>query len=222
MCGRFTLHSPADLLASRFKIDELPLEYAPSYNIAPTQPVLTIIPANGTGKPQLMRWGLIPAWSKKGKSGFTLINARIETLTEKASFRNLVNRRRCLILADGFFEWKQEGKTKTPYYITREKGGPFAFAGLWDQWRNEENKVVTSCTLITKDADEAIRPIHNRMPVILSAAAEDLWLGPRPYNTIKQHLLAADTIPLSFYSVSTFVNSPKNNSPRCIEPAASQ
>lgn len=220
MCGRFTLYSPPSLLSSRFKIDKLPLEYAPSYNIAPTQSVLTIIPTNSGKKTGWMRWGLIPSWSKRGKFGFSIINARIETLTEKASFRNLVNRSRCLIIADGFYEWKQDGPTKTPHYISLKNREPFAFAGLWDQWRDAENEVITSCTIITKEADETIRSLHQRMPVILSGKTESLWLGPKPFNVVKKHLSDDRTMSFSFYVVSTFVNSPSNNSPLCIHPLA--
>ncbi|NLJ81109.1 MAG: SOS response-associated peptidase [Firmicutes bacterium] len=219
MCGRFTLFTPLSQILPRFGIEDVPFDYVPSYNIAPTQTVFTIIPTDGGAKGALMRWGLIPAWRRDMKSAPTIINARAETLGEKVSFKGLVNHRRCLIIADGFYEWKQVQSAKVPIYITISARGPFAFAGLWDLWRGRKNQLVSSCTIITGKATSYFSSLHQRMPIILTEEEEKIWLSPKSFQEIKQVLIPKKTDNFTFTQVSSFVNSPANNSPQCIHPA---
>ncbi len=211
MCGRFTLHTPIHELVERFGLYEFDFPYATSYNIAPTQPVLTIVSGPNTRKGMYMRWGLVSPWQKQGQ-GRPLINARLETIAEKPTFRGLVNQRRCLILADGFFEWIKEGTTKYPVYITLDQGKPFAFAGLWD------NEKARSCTIVTQDASSALRPIHDRMPVILTPDSEALWLSAQPFPRVAKELPDQESQVFKYHPVSTLVNSPKNNDASLIVP----
>lgn len=211
MCGRFTLHTPIHELVERFGPLDFESSYTPSYNIAPTQSVLTIIPGEKNPRAFPMRWGLVPPWQGQ-RGGKPLINARLETLSEKPTFRRLVNTKRCLILADGFFEWKKEGATKHPVYITLNQGEPFAFAGLWD------NGEVPACTIVTQAASPNLKPVHDRMPVILTPESEALWLSQTPFSALQDQLPDKDSLPLSFYKVNTYVNSPNNNDATCIVP----
>lgn len=213
MCGRFTLHTPILDSVERFSLHELKIDYAPSYNIAPTQQVLTVISNEETRTALNMRWGLVPPWQKPGQSRPPLINARLETIAEKPTFRRLVNAKRCLILADGFFEWKQEGSVKYPVYITVEQGQPFAFAGLWD------NEPEPSCTIITQEAASSLQSIHHRMPLILTPDSEKLWMSPIPFAQLRDSLPDQEKRVFNHYRVSTFVNSPRNNGPTCIVPS---
>jgi len=186
MCGRFTLRTPLTVLAQQFLFDlgELPAEtqVAPRYNIAPTQTVAALRTGDsGRRELALLRWGLIPSWAKDAKIASSLINARSETLAEKPAFRTALARRRCLILADGFYEWKNEGKQKLPYYFQLQGGQPFAFAGLWDQWRPPEGggeEPVETCTIVTTMANELCGEFHDRMPVILRPGDYDFWFNP--------------------------------------------
>ncbi|NMB02397.1 MAG: SOS response-associated peptidase [Firmicutes bacterium] len=212
MCGRFTLHTPIEEIVERFSLPDLPFSYIPSYNIAPTHSVLSIIVAEGVRSASLMRWGITPPWLKKGQSGTPLINARLETLDTKPTFRGLANSQRCLIIADGFYEWKQEKSRKYPVYIRLEGGKPFAFAGLWT------NGTTPSCTIVTQEANKLIQPIHSRMPVILSPESEELWLSQVSFNEIRSSLPDQDTRQFDYYYVSTLVNSPRNNEAACILP----
>ena len=212
MCGRFTLHTPVEILVERFSLSSLDFSYNPSYNVAPTQNVFTILPKGSTPTASLIRWGLTPPWQKKGQSSPPLINARLETVADKPTFKGLVNTQRCLIIADGFYEWKKEGAKKYPVYITLDNGEPFAFAGLWD------NASPASCTIITKEANDFIKPIHHRMPVILTPETEKLWLAPLTFSEIRDSLLIENPGPLKHHRVSTLVNSPRNNVASCILP----
>ena len=152
--------------------------YSPSHNVAPTQGVLTVVAESEARRAVHMRWGLIPSWAREASIGSRMINARAETVAEKPSFRTALRRRRCLVLADGFYEWRRTGAGKRPMRITMASGEPFAFAGLWDTWRDPQDETVTSCTIITTGANDLLRPIHDRMPVILQRDQEDLWLRP--------------------------------------------
>lgn len=221
MCGRFTLSLDPDQLQMAFNLSEPPpADLAPRYNIAPSQAVAVI--ANGTSrKLEFFKWGLIPSWAKDPKIGNRLINARAETLAEKPSFRAALKKRRCLILADGFYEWKKEGKTKTPMYLRLKEGEPFAFAGLWETWKSPDDELIKSCTIITTEPNALVKKIHDRMPVILPAKAYDLWLSP-------DELPAEKTLPLlkpfaatqmKAVSVSPLVNNPAFDSRECIIPA---
>lgn len=221
MCGRFTLTvSPEDLQAA-FPNFHIPVDLPPSYNIAPSQPI-PIIPNDGENRLDFYHWGLIPSWTKVEKLGkFNLINARSETAAEKPSFKNSLKRRRCLILADGFYEWSKStsGKGKTPYYFTMKDQKPFAFAGLWEIWNSPEGDPLKSACILTTTPNELVKPIHDRMPVILASEDHDTWLDPVENKAeVFQPLLRSFPAELmQTYPVSTFVNSPKNNSPQCIQ-----
>lgn len=222
MCGRFTLATdPMNFI--RFLLGyDVSDAFAPRYNIAPTQPV-AVVPNNGTGRIEFFRWGLIPAWAKDPKIGNRMINARAETLAEKPSFRNPYRRRRCLVLADGYYEWRKEpgGTAKTPFYIRMASEEPFAFAGLWEAWRPQgEVEPVLSCSIITCPANEMLQPIHHRMPVILDQETYDLWLDPVECApaTLNHLLTPYPADEMEAFAVSRLVNQPKNDSPECILP----
>jgi putative SOS response-associated peptidase YedK len=218
MCGRYTLASNTQKLAEAFSGLEVPAELPPRYNIAPSQAV-AVVANNNPHKLEFFQWGLIPSWAKDPKIGNQMINARAETLAEKASFKNAYKRRRCLVLADGFYEWKkEEDKTKTPMYIRLASGEPFAFAGLWEIWHQGEDMVL-SCTIITTNPNELMAQIHNRMPVILPATAYEQWLNPaeRPPDQLNSLLQPYPAELMTAYPVSKLVNSPRNDSPELIE-----
>ncbi|HEY9728669.1 MAG TPA: SOS response-associated peptidase [Chroococcales cyanobacterium] len=222
MCGRYSQRQSADVIAKAFEVDNVPA-LEPRYNIAPTQSVPTVLQPSVSQSRQfkMLHWGLIPKWAKDSKIGAKLINARAETVAEKPSFRSAFRKRRCLVLADGFYEWQQQEnkKQKQPYYFRLNDGQPFAFAGLWEQWEDVSGEAIDSCTLLTTDANELMRPVHNRMPVILNPKDYERWLDPevkepeqlqpllRPYST--QEMLA--------YPVSTAVNKPSNDNAECIK-----
>lgn len=221
MCGRFTLTTDTKKLAEAFVDYELPAELLPRYNIAPTQPV-AVIANNGQQKIELFQWGLIPAWAKDPKIGSRMINARSETLAEKPSFKNAYKRRRCLVLADGFYEWKKaEGsRTKTPIYIRLASGEPFGFAGLWESWHGPDGAHMLSCTIITTTPNQLLAEIHDRMPVILPGQAYEQWLDPaeRAPDQLQGLLKPYPAAEMSAHPVSTLVNNPKNDTPQCISP----
>lgn len=238
MCGRFTLATPAAEWAALFRLDAVP-DVEPRYNIAPTQDVEVVRtppglrehpglgqePAGAAVPREIarMRWGLVPHWAREPGSGQPLINARAETVAEKPSFRDSYRERRCLIVADGFYEWQAAGGRKQPYWIGLADGRPFGFAGLWDRWSAPEGGTLESCVILTTDANETLRSLHDRMPVILDPANHDLWLD-------------ADTIPwelepllrphpdedMRFHPVTTRVNYVTHDDPACMEPLASQ
>jgi len=224
MCGRFTLRTPLNQLVERF-LFEMPGElWKPRFNIAPSQPVAALRrPDPETGR-QLawLRWGLIPSWAKDPAVGYKMINARSETVAEKPSFRHAFKHRRCLVLADGYYEWKkgETTKQKQPYYIGMLDEQPFAFAGLWESWRSPDGSPLETCTIITTEANSLTRSIHPRMPVILDPEDYDRWLatseamGPE----IDACLRRFPSERMTMFPVSTLVNSPKNDSPGCIEP----
>ncbi len=219
MCGRFTIRTSPREVAELFEVDELPL-FAPRYNVAPSQSVLAArLRSDGTRELVPLTWGFVPSWSKDPNSGNRPINVRSETALERPMFRSALRQRRCLIAADGFFEWLSQGKAKQPYYFQRADGKPFAFAGIWEAWRGE-GRVLETCALFTTSANETVAPVHDRMPVILPCEARELWLDPEFKG--KEQLLAllrpyADDEMIAT-PVSTVVNSPKNESPQCIVP----
>lgn len=228
MCGRFALTTPTKQLALAFNVDETAVAAlppsVPRYNIAPTQPVAAIrLDDNGERELTFFRWGLVPSWAKDINIGSRMINARSETVAEKPSFRAAFKRRRCLIPADGFYEWqKQEGR-KQPIYIHPAKGGerPFALAGLWEVWRDPDGSALQTCTILTTTPNELMAPIHNRMPVIVEPEDFDLWLNPEPDPEQGLHLLRAyPAEKMETYPVSTVVNNPRNDVPECIRPIA--
>ncbi len=200
-------------------------EIVPRYNISPTQPVAVVRQVERRRELSMMRWGLVPAWSKDPKAGPSLINARADTVATKPAFRSAFKSRRCLIPADGFFEWQKTGeKTKQPFYIRLAKDYPFAFAGLWEHWEGADSSAIESCVIITTDANDALRPIHDRMPVILHEQDYDHWLDPKCDAPSKLGELLKPYPPeeMTAFPVSTFVNSPRNESSECIAPVAAQ
>jgi putative SOS response-associated peptidase YedK len=221
MCGRFTLTATPKAIAETFQVPELPgLE--PRYNIAPTQPVPIIRNAEGASSRALVqvRWGLIPSWADDPSIGNRLINARAETAAEKPSFRAAFRHRRCLIPASGFYEWQKVGTKKQPHYIRPPDNAPFAFAGLWEHWEKGGGP-IESCTILTTEANVLMRPIHDRMPVILGPEAWDRWLDPNEQQAaaLKPLLRPCPDGWLTAYPVSTRVNNPKYDGPACIAPA---
>src|SRR5713226_823414 len=179
MCGRFTLKTPVEELSEKFQFPEI-IPLKPRYNIAPSQDVAVVrrLPDENDRKLAMLRWGLIPAWVKDPAKARQPINAKAETVAELPTFRVAFRQRRCLIPADGFYEWKQEGGHKQPVYIRMKDGELFAFAGLWERWVGEEGEFIESCTILTTEPNELLAPIHNRMPVILDPKDYDLWLDP--------------------------------------------
>jgi putative SOS response-associated peptidase YedK len=223
MCGRFTLRAPASVVAEQFALFEVP-PFAPRFNIAPSQPVpvVRLTPGRaGNGRELVwLRWGLIPAWAKDAAIGNRLINARAETVAEKPAFLSALRRRRCLVAADGFYEWQRTGQRKQPYFIRLRDDRPFAFAGLWESWEGPDSSQLESCTLLTTEANELMRPIHDRMPVILPADGYRAWLDPTVEQP-EQLLPLLRPYPaeeLTAEAVSTFVNSPAHEGPECIAP----
>ena len=219
MCGRFVFYSDPQFMREQYGFDEGRIEFRPRYNIAPTQQVVTVT-NDGARRTELMRWGLVPFWAKDLKIGYRMINAVGETLATKPAFRAAFKKRRCLILADGFFEWRKDGKSKIPTYIFLKSRESFAFAGLWETWKSPEGETVKSCTIVTTRPNEFMEPIHNRMPVILSSETEALWIDPLSEDPdILQPLLQPSPAELlESYEVSSFVNSARNEGPECIEP----
>jgi len=221
MCGRFTLTAGLDRIEERFSFRRAAnFSFAPHYNIAPSQPVLTVMNDGTERRAGLLRWGLIPSWAKEESIGNRMINARAETLAEKPSFRRALQKRRCLVIADGFYEWKTEGKRKTPMFITLKSREPFGFAGLWETWKAPNGEAVHSCTIITTTPNTLMESIHNRMPVILSRKAEASWLDRTVDDpqTLLPLLVPYPDKEMSAYEVSLLVNSPRNDVPACIEP----
>lgn len=214
MCGRFSLFSSESDLQERFQIENFAdIDWTARYNIAPSQNVIAMIQDEGGNRAGFLRWGLVPSWAKNPKIGYKMINARAETVDEKPSFRNLLIRRRCLIIADGFYEWKKEGKIKQPYRFQFKAKEPFAFAGLWDRWEND-GEVIHSCTIITTEANTLVKSVHDRMPVILTRDAEKIWLdrSVQNKNELKSLLIPFDRSKMEAFPVSTLVNSPRNDS----------
>jgi putative SOS response-associated peptidase YedK len=218
MCGRFTLTSNLDDLQGRFGFLAGQLDYRPHYNVAPTQQVLAVV-NDGQRRAELLRWGLIPFWAKDPKIGYRMINAVGETVASKPAFRAAFRRRRCLVLADGFFEWRKVGKKKIPTYIFLKSREPFAFAGIWETWKALDGETVRSCAILTTEPNAFMEPIHNRMPVILSEETEALWLDPMTEEASVLAPLLTPSPPelMDSYPVSDLVNSPKNYGPECIQ-----
>ncbi len=220
MCGRFTLTIDPTTLQQAFPWAVIHDDLFPRYNIAPSQPV-AVIPNTGANTVSMYKWGLIPSWAKDPSIGDHMINARAESLAEKPSFRNAYRRRRCLILADGFFEWKQnpDRKSKQPVYIRMKDSQPFAFAGLWELWKSPEDSEIHSCTIITTQPNSLLEPIHNRMPVILPAEAYQHWLSvaDTPPAQLDDLLVPYPSAGMIAYPVSRMVNSPEAETPDLIK-----
>ena len=222
MCGRFTLTSPGEVLAEFFELVDVP-DVRPRYNIAPTQPapVVRIDGEVDARRLDLFHWGLIPSWAKDPSMGSRMINARAETAASKPAFRSAMRYRRCLVLANGFYEWKKiEGqKHKQPYYIQMQDRRPFAFAGLWEHWEGADGSEIDSCTIITTAPNELMKSLHNRMPAILRPTDYAKWIDlelQRP-AVLESLLIPYPTDDLACYPVSTAVNNPSNDTPGCIQ-----
>jgi putative SOS response-associated peptidase YedK len=222
MCGRYRLSRRKDLLAERFDV-EPDDEWVPRYNIAPTQnvPVIRQHPDEPKRLGSQMRWGLIPFWAKGPSIGFKMINARAESLATKPAFRESLRKRRCLIPADAFYEWRKNRKVKTPFCFTMADDSIFAFAGIWDSWRNPEGKAIETCSIITTTPNALLTDIHDRMPVILPDDAYDLWLDPgfQKVDAICDLLKPFDPALMRRFEVSSRVNLAKYDDPECAEAA---
>jgi len=222
MCGRFTLTTdPADLKDAFYWVNFGNATITPRYNIAPTQGI-PVVTNRGDNALEFFTWGLVPFWAKDPSIGQRMINARCETLSEKPSFRNAYKRRRCLILADGFYEWKKipGDKTRLPMYIHLINQQPFAFAGIWEDWHSPDGSQILSTTIITTQPNELIQPIHNRMPVILKPETYATWLlsGETTNEKLKSLLTPYDYELMTAHPVSRLVNNPRNDNPDCIKP----
>jgi putative SOS response-associated peptidase YedK len=220
MCGRFTVRKPKEVIAKQFGV-EIDDELAPRFNIAPTQQVAAIRASQGDGGREFvsLKWGLIPSWAKDASIGAKLINARSETVMEKPSFRESFRRRRAIIPADGIFEWRRAGKGKQPYFFQMRDGSLFGFAGLWDRWRDEDGEVVETCSILTTEANDLFRPVHERMPVVLHPESYDEWLSddPRGVEALKELLCPYPSSEMIAYPVSPRVNSPQSQGEELIE-----
>ena len=183
MCGRFVLISDLSVITDDFNVQEVSASFTPSRNISPGQHIPAVIRRDDKNILVTFLWGLIPSWSKDTSIGAKLINARAETVNEKPSFKNAFQKRRCLIVADGFYEWKKDGKKKIPYYFYLKSGKPFGFAGLYESWFSPEKKQMDTCTIITTQANSLVRPIHERMPVIIPKKQEEIWLKNKMTDT---------------------------------------
>ena len=219
MCGRFELHSAFEIIAKLFGISGGAFTIPTSYNIAPGTDIAIIVNEGVENRLALCRWGFVPSWGKDLKDGHKMINARAETVAEKPSFRQAFCRHRCLVVADGFYEWKKSGGKKRPFYVHRRDGLPFGMAGLYNCWTSPEGEQFCTSTVITTDANEIVAPLHDRMPVILPRDALASWLDPAVHE--KEKLLAVlkpcPTDELEFYEVSSRVNSPKNDTEENIQ-----
>jgi len=227
MCGRFTLATPAKEWAGLFDLDPPP-KLAPRYNIYPTEPIVTVRATRAAARENpagarelaLPRWGLIPGWAKDPGTGTGMINARSETLAEKPSFRDAFRERRCLVVADGFYEWRAAGRRKQPYYIRVHDGRPFAFAGVWERWLDPAGQPVDSCAIVTTEANDLLRSLHARMPVIVPPSEHGRWLDAelRDPRELSDLFLPFPSDQMSFYPVSTRVNGVTFDDPECVRP----
>ena len=218
MCGRKTLTKNKRAIIEELMIDDWQIEdYLPSYNISPTQHSIVMIQANGSNIAKRMKWGLIPNWSKNDSFSSKMINARLETLRSKPSFKDLIYKKRCIVPSNGYYEWKQNGPNKNAYFINRKDNRLLLFAGLWTLWPSPSGSVYTY-TIITTKAQQDIAHIHNRMPVILDKSKIDKWINIENRSFEIQEAISQSKESLDHYQVSNFVNSPNNNSKRCITP----
>ncbi len=223
MCGRFPLSPFAADLVQQFNLTGL-LAWRPRYNIAPTQEVLTVLqpPETTEQRARFLRWGLVPPWAEGPAVGSRMINARAETVATKPAFRRAFQERRCLILADGFYEWQKQEDRKQPFYIHLRDGRPFAFAGLWERWAPSDGQPLDSCTILTTVANQLVAPLHVRMPVILSPANRETWLDPRGQDVERMQAILRPypAEEMEAYPVSPRVNSAAFDSPECMQPVA--
>lgn len=220
MCGRFTLHTPESRIRELFHLGNSPaIDLKPRYNIAPSQDIPVIRDTENSREIVLARWGLVPHWSKEPETKYSTINARIESIAEKPTYRTPFKQSRCLIPADGFYEWRLINNKKVPHYVRMRKGDVFAFAGIWDRWQ-DDGITLDSCSIIVMPANGTIQPLHDRMPAIIAPAHYDLWLDKRltDKDEIMGFLNSAPSTSLMFYAVSPWVNTAKHEDERCIQP----
>lgn len=220
MCGRYTLTADGETVRTAYGLDEAPFDYRPRYNIAPQQDVLVVAQGRNGRRAGVMRWGLVPGWADSPADGARMINARSETVTERSAFREAFERRRCIIPADGFYEWRAVGAVRIPMRISLGEK-PFAFAGLWERWQRGDGPPLYTCTILTTSPTASIASIHDRMPVLLRPEQYDLWLRQDTDPETLQSLLrpyAGDD--LQAYVVSSLVNKVENDGPECIAPAS--
>lgn len=220
MCGRFTLFLDAETLKEDFGLVSVPVDYTPRYNVAPSTQLL-VVTNPVERKAEWFRWGLVPSWAKDPAIGNRMINARSESLLEKPSFRNAAQRRRCLILANGFYEWQRgQGKApSTPFYFQRKDQKPVAFAGLWEFWRQNEGEELLTATIITCSANPVVAPVHDRMPVMLPIESCFDWIQPGPVEQVMPLLAPFDPQIMEAYPVSRAVNAPGYEGPELIRRA---
>lgn len=224
MCGRFVLQSAAEIISHIFRLGRVDTVLSARFNIAPGQDIAIVMEEAGVRSLVACRWGFLPSWAKDEKDGYKMINARAETIAEKPSFRKAFQRQRCLVVADGFYEWKdQEGK-KQPVYVKRKDGKPMGFAGLYNLWTGPGGKKVCTSTIITTMANDLLAAVHDRMPVIALPEQFDQWLDPREQDAarLQRLLLPFPSSALELYEVSKRINSPKNDGPENIEPLKDQ
>ena len=219
MCGRFTLRTPAERVKREFQLEEMPPLEA-RYNIAPTQSILVVRQEADEREAMMLKWGLIPSWAKDASIGAKLINARSETVDEKPSFREAFKRRRCVIPADGFYEWQRTGGRKQPFYFQLKDERLFGFAGLWEKWRTPEGESLETCSILTTEANAVLKPVHDRMPVILEPEAYELWLDDdvRKQDLRKELLRPFPASEMTAYPVSTSINSPQHQGEELVQP----
>lgn len=218
MCGRFVRYSSIHDIAKEFNAEEPGFDLPPGYNIAPSYEVAIVMNA-GKKLLALCKWGFVPSWSKDAAIGNKMINARGESVADQPSFRHAFRSKRVLVAADGFYEWKKQGKIKIPVYIHLKSRKPFGFAGLMSLWTSTEGKQVCTCTIITTNANKLLEPVHDRMPVIIHKTDEDIWLDPssQDKDNLMSLLKPYEAEEMDYYNVSTIVNSPAHNSPDCIK-----
>ena len=219
MCGRYTVITNPEALRALFGYEEQP-NFPPRYNIAPTQPIAIVRLVDGKRRFSLVRWGLLPSWVKDPKTFTLLINARGETVCDKPAYRAAMKRRRCLIPADGFYEWQKAGDRKRPFYVRAKSGAPLAFAGLWETWQGPNGEELETGAIVTTAANGTLKPIHERMPVIVPREAFDLWLNCTDVDAKTAEALVAPAPEglLEAYEISTAVNRTANDNPKLLEP----
>ena len=220
MCGRFVRCSSTESIAAEFNVGQVSIEMAPSYNVTPMQKIVII---NNRGTRQLMQcqWGFLPSWARETSMSSRMINARAETVAFKPSFKNAFIKQRCLVVADGFYEWQKIKNKKTPVYIHLKSGRPFGFAGLYNPWTSAEGETICTCCIITTSANELLEPVHDRMPVIIPRDMEDRWLDPDEQNReiLLQLLRPCPSGEMEMHKVSSKINSQAYNFPDAIKPA---
>jgi putative SOS response-associated peptidase YedK len=224
MCGRFLEISTPQMIAAALGVDPRRIPgRAPRYNIAPSQPVFGVYAQGQTRIVDVFTWGLVPVWAKDPSIGERMINARAETVAEKPSFRGPFKNSRCLIIADGFYEWRRTGEAKQPYCIRLKTREPFGFGGLWSHWTGPDGTEIRSCAILTTSPNAVMKPIHDRMPVIIPKDRIGEWLDHNRYDpkSLSDFFTPYPDAELEAYPVSTLVNSPSNDSPDCIEPLPS-